>query len=162
MEMDKENGEQKPTYRYHRRSIRLPNHDYRAGTYFVTVRASTHDPIFEFPALHTIVQDMWDALPQRFPGVKLDAFVIMLDHIHGILWLNGSVENAPTLGRVIGAFKSLVIRHWIDYCNTAHIYNGGSFWLERFYEEVIENKHALQTTRRYIRENPAKLDERQG
>src|SRR5579872_4785320 len=114
MEMDGEDGEQKPVYRYHRRSIRLPKHDYRAGAYFVTVRASTHDPIFEFPALHTILQEMWDALPQRFPGVRLDAFVIMPDHIHGILWLNGLVENAPTLGRVIGAYKSLVMRHWID------------------------------------------------
>ena len=161
--MDKQDGEQKPTYKYHRRSTRLRGHDYTwTRAYFVTTRAQTHDPIFETPALRKILEETWYGLPQRFPGVTLDAFVIMPDHVHFIIWLNGLVKPAPTLGRVVGAYKSLVMVAWIRHCEAAHIYNGGSFWLTRFNDKVIDGKDALETIRFYIRNNPAKLDSREG
>src|SRR6266853_2730416 len=85
---------------YRGKSLRLPKHDYSwTGAYFVTMCATTRDPIFEIPPLRAILHETWQALPRRFPGVKLDEFVIMPDHIHSLLWLNGLTQNAPTLGR---------------------------------------------------------------
>ena len=64
--MDEQDGEQKTTYKYHRRSTRLRGHDYTwTRAYFVTTRAQTHDPIFEIPALHKILEETWYAhIPQ--------------------------------------------------------------------------------------------------
>ena len=161
--MDEQDDTQKPIYKYHRKSTRLRGHDYSwTRAYFVTTRAKTHDPIFEIPALHDILAEAWQGLPQRFPGVMLDAFVIMPDHVHFIIWLNGLVKPAPTLGQVVGAYKSIVMVKWIRHCETIHMYNGGSFWLTRFNDEVIDTKVQLENIRRYIRDNPAMLDNREG
>jgi len=148
-------------YRYHRRSTRLSKHDYTRGIYFVTIRTQTHDPLFEIPQLRAILEETWQALPQRFPGVTLDEFVIMPDHVHFILRLDGQGDNPPTLGRVVGAYKSLVMVAWIDYCKAAGIYAAGSFWLVRFVERVITNQQALARIRQYIRDNPKNLATRE-
>jgi REP element-mobilizing transposase RayT len=94
--------------------------------------------------------------------VTLDAFVIMPDHVHFIIWLNGLVKPASTLGQVVGAYKSIVMVKWIRHCETAHMYNGGSFWLTRFNDEVIDSKAQLENIRRYIHNNPTMLDNREG
>ena len=51
---------------------------------------------------------------------------------------------------------------WIRHCETAQIYNGCSFWLTRFHDEVIDTKAQLETIRRYIHNNPTMLDNREG
>jgi REP-associated tyrosine transposase len=163
MKMDNQHGEQKNTYNYQRRSTRLQGHDYTwTRAYFVTTRAKTHDPIFENQVLHQILEETWYTLPQRFPGITLDAFVIMPDHVHFIIWLNGLVKPAPTLGQVVGAYKSLVMLAWIRHCDAAHINNGGSFWLSRFHDEIIDSKEHLERIRHYIRDNPSRLESREG
>jgi putative transposase len=86
----------------------------------------------------------------------------MPDHIHFIIWLNGLPKPAPTLGQVVGAYKSLVMHAWIRYCNAAHINNGSTFWLRGFYDEIIDSKEHLERIRRYIRDNPSKLATREG
>ena len=49
-----------------RRSVRLPDHNYRwTASYFVTIRAAHHEPVFEMSELHTILQEAWTALPER-------------------------------------------------------------------------------------------------
>ncbi|HVB23047.1 MAG TPA: hypothetical protein VNG51_13980 [Ktedonobacteraceae bacterium] len=91
-----------PDY-YTRKSIRLAGHDYTwSRAYYVTIRARLHEPVFDVPELRTVVEKNWDALPERFLGITLDEFIIMPDHMHFILWLNGLAENAPTLGKVVG------------------------------------------------------------
>ena len=120
--MASEKHEPEKKYPYRRKSKRLTGYDYtQPGPYFVTINARTHDPIFEHPHLRTILRETWQSLPQRFPGMKLDAFVIMPNHIHGILWLPGQGQPAPTLSRVIGAYKSLTTVAWIRACNTIGI-----------------------------------------
>lgn len=66
-------------------------------------------PLFELLELRTYLLETWYALPERLPNAALDEFIIMSDHVHGIIWLNGEKkeEHIPTLGRVIGAYKSL-------------------------------------------------------
>jgi REP element-mobilizing transposase RayT len=70
-----------------RKSIRLPEFDYSTpGAYFITICARERELLFEqFPRLLEIVMEQWSCIPHRFPRVDLDAFVVMPNHIHGIL-----------------------------------------------------------------------------
>jgi len=72
-----------------RRSIRLHGYDYtQPGAYFVTV--CTHDRacLFDHPVVRAVVDASWRAIPRHFPQVTLDAYVIMPNHLHGILIMN--------------------------------------------------------------------------
>ena len=80
-----------------RHSLRLPGDDYTStGAYFFTINVQKHKRFFEIPELHTSLLENWQALPTRFPGVTLDEFVAMPDHVHGILWLDQQVKHPPT------------------------------------------------------------------
>ena len=80
--------------RHQRRSIRLKGYDYSlAGAYFVTISTKDHMCVFGdvvegimcLNEAGRMVSTEWDTLPARFPGVDLDAFVVMPNHIHGII-----------------------------------------------------------------------------
>jgi putative transposase len=75
--------------KHHRRSLRLKDYDYsRPGAYFVTLCLQGREPFLEMPEVRHIVEDIWKVLPQRFPTVELDEFIVMPDHIHFILKLH--------------------------------------------------------------------------
>jgi putative transposase len=90
---------------HHRRSIRLKDFDYgQAGAYFVTI--CTQDRACLFGAIVAgemranaggmMVQAVWEALPEHYVGVELDAFVVMPNHVHGIILLIGRPDpNLP-------------------------------------------------------------------
>ncbi len=148
--------------RYTRQSLRLPTRDYAStGAYFVTISADQDAPIFDTPELRTILEDNWYGLPERFPSVTLDEFVIMPDHIHFILWLegitqqDGTTKKAPTLGSVVGAYKSLTTVAWLHHIKATGMEVSGRLWQENFYERVVRNDE-LEATRQYIRNNPTK------
>ena len=105
---------------HHRRSIRLKNYDYsQPGAYFITICAQDRQCVFgeiavgimRANAVGNLAATCWQQIPQHFPNTQLDAFVIMPNHIHGILFLldnNAGVQrmgvqcrgvqlNAPTL-----------------------------------------------------------------
>src|SRR5260370_8846143 len=91
---------------YTRKSLRLKNHNYGwSGTYFITIHAAGYEMLFENPALYAILEKQWYALPRRFPGLTLDEFVIMPNHVHCLVKLEGNVEKPPTLVRVMRALK---------------------------------------------------------
>ena len=103
--------------KHHRRSIRHPDHDYRApGAYFVTVCTKWRECALEDPALAAICREVWYALPQWFPTIALDEFVVMPNHVHFILVMYDSckgdsripltIKRKP-LGRLVGAFKTV-------------------------------------------------------
>jgi len=80
--------------RFHRRLIRLRGYDHtRAGAYYVTVCTQERAHIFGdvadgmmLPnAMGTVVQQCWDAIPEHMPMVVCDAFVVMPNHVHGII-----------------------------------------------------------------------------
>ena len=161
--MTTEENEPGERYPYRRASKRLKGYDYtKPGPYFVTISARTHDPIFENPPLCAILQETWQTLPNRFPGMKLDDLVVMPNHIHFIIWLPGEGKPAPTLSRVVGTYKSITTVAWIRACNTMGIQSFGTFWLDDFYDRVIHTPAALERIRRYIRTNPTTLATRQG
>jgi hypothetical protein len=103
-------------HRHHRRSLRLQGYDYaQSGTYFITI--CTHNRPHLFGTVHDgslclnkagkMLEDWWLRLPTKFPSLSLDAFVIMPNHLHGILVLQANPvaqtasHSAPNLGRVL-------------------------------------------------------------
>ena len=87
---------------HHRRSIRLPGYDYsRPGAYAVTVctyvKRSVFGEIVEGEVILNdvgqMIQDTWEQIPGHYPGCGLDAFVVMPNHVHGIILITA----APTL-----------------------------------------------------------------
>jgi REP element-mobilizing transposase RayT len=80
--------------KYNRRSIRLRDYDYTSpGAYFITICTQDRKSIFgeivnnemQLNELGESLQLIWNALPERFSNLELDHFVIMPDHIHGII-----------------------------------------------------------------------------
>src|SRR5207253_1656808 len=137
-------------FRYHRKSVRLKSHNYGwSGSYFVTISVEMREPIFDKPELRTILTDTWKALPDRFPGLTLDEFVIMPDHIHFIVHLEGNVEKPVTLGQVVGAFKSIVTVDWLHYVEAHALNCMGRFWQERFFDKIIRDADQLEAYRKY-------------
>ena len=138
-----------------RNSHRLPSYDYRSnGAYFITICTEKRQRVLEIPSIHIALLGHWQQLPQRFPGVRVDAFAVMSDHVHGILWLDGSLKDAPTVGKVIGAFKAWVTIAWRNYHKEAHIPCLSHLWQRDYYEHVIRNDEDLHLTRKYILNNP--------
>ena len=164
---------------YHRRSIRLKGHDYsQSGAYFVTIFTKDRELYFEkYRGLQEILRKQWEELPKRFPDLILDEFVIMPNHIHGIFIVGAALapalshratarvaptlsvdRPAPTVGEIIGTFKSLCIHDWLAYIKVRKIDGVGKFWQRNYYEHVIRNEDELNKIREYIQNNPLKWD----
>ena len=140
-----------------RNSNRLPSYDYHSsGAYFITICTEKRQRVLDIPIIHTELLKKWQQLPQRFPGVRLDEIVIMPDHMHSILWLDGSVKDAPTLGRVVGALKAWITVAWRKYHRDAQIPCLSHLWQRDYYEHVIRNEEDLKLTREYVVNNPLK------
>jgi putative transposase len=153
--------------RYHRRSIRLDGYDYRqAGAYFVTICTQDREcllgqisngEVTTTPA-GDMVQTVWDALPQHYPGVDIDAFVVMPNHVHGIIVLTGQpAQAALSLPDVVHRLKSLTTTHyrrgvleqkWLPFA--------GRLWHRNYYEHIVRNDDDLERIREYIVQNPAR------
>lgn len=144
---------------HNRRSVRQPAYDYSSdGAYFVTICLQERQPLLESPELRQILEDIWTSLPQRFPGILLDEFIIMPDHMHFIIWLHPEGENRPALGDVVRAYKSLTGRAALNYLRMQKQICGNHFWQRSYYYHVIRSESELNEKRTYIRNNPIKED----
>ncbi len=113
-------------YKHHRRSIRLKGYDYsQAGAYFVTICVNygqcrfgeIRDGVMHLSPAGEMVIACWNALPERFPNIDLDAFGLMPNHSHGIILIKDTglnTNNHPiALGNIVGAFKSISTHEYI-------------------------------------------------
>lgn len=172
--------------RYRVESARLPHFDYSSsGRYFVTI--CTNNKACHFgdvvngemclSSIGEIVADEWQNTPKVRPNVILDSWVVMPNHVHGIIVIdemkirdvtpghgNVSVETTHrvvstktkttlqrnSLGAIIGQFKSKC---------TKRIHAAGFLdfsWQARFFDHIVRNGSDLDRIRQYILENPAK------
>ena len=155
------------TERRRRQSIRLRDYDYASpGAYFVTICAYQRQPLFQDPPLRQIIQQTWLDQPRRFPNLALDAFVIMPNHLHFVIWLGhvgatlavapdrAGASPAPTLGDVIRCFKSSVAVDWLRHPKANGLERSGRIWQRNYYERVVRGEKELQRAREYIALNP--------
>jgi REP element-mobilizing transposase RayT len=145
-----------------RRSVRLRWWNYAGpGTYSVTICLKDREHWFGHvesgrmvlsEAGHT-ARACWQAIPEHHARVKLDAFVIMPNHVHGILRLTGPATTKEpsgpgSLAAVIGTFKAAVTRE---------LRRSGQFdfaWQRGYHDHIVRNRRALHHIRWYIRTNP--------
>ena len=160
--------------KHHRRSIRLKEYDYsQAGAYYVTINLQNRECLFgEIVDSEMILNEagimiieQWKALLERFPNIELDIYQIMPNHFHGIIVIVGATlvvaqESNPTLGNIIGAFKSITTHKYIkgvDNKNWAQFYK--RLWQRNYYEHVVRDEKDLNRIRDYIQSNPANWNE---
>ena len=164
---------------HHRRSIRLPGYDYtQIGAYFMTICTQNKRCLFgevvdgkmQLNNLGQIVDACWRAIPDHFPNILCDAWVIMPNHMHGILVIdidNVGARHAvplrepqpeqfgnPTTGSVptlVRSFKSTVTKRINEMRGTP----GATLWQRNYYEHVIRNGTEWDFIRKYIETNPA-------
>ena len=153
--------------RRQRHSIRLPDYDYtQAGAYFITIVTYQRELLFDDPVLRKIVETLWQRIPLHMSRVKLDAFVVMPNHFHGVLWLIDSSPAVPasdiaasprphlsagSLGAIVGNFKSITSRR----INQVRKIPGQLVWQRNDYEHIIRHDKELNAIRHYIVDNPA-------
>jgi putative transposase len=171
--------------RHHRRSIRLQGYDYsQPGMYYVTLTIQNREPILgsvvdgsvQLSRLGGIVQQEWLRTSIVRPAVRLDEFVIMPDHLHGIIEIckerngdsfvgaNGNVganSNSPrhvtpfrspsrTVGAIIRGFKGASTKRINEERGTA----GAKFWQRNYYEHIVRDEREYRRIQKYILENP--------
>ena len=106
-----------------------------------------------------MIEKYWFELTSRLAGVELDSFMIMPNHVHGIIWIiEGAAssaptpgsKNSPTLGDVVRVFKSTSAIK----INRIFSRTGRSIWQRNYYEHVIRDEESLDKIREYIINNP--------
>ena len=159
--------------------MRLRGWDYSSpGCYFITICVKNKECFLadmvdgkvipnEFGK---IVESRWLWLKGQYPYVNVDAFVVMPNHVHGLLIItNGYVvtgrdlslpmiSTQPTRGKIkslsdiIGAFKTTSSKE----IHLAGFHN--FFWQRSFYEKIIRSEVEASSVRQYIKENPTNWD----
>lgn len=155
-----------------RRSMRLKGYDYsQAGAYFLTMCAARFQPVFGEVVQGEVVLSIqgriaricWLWLGYRYSSLELDQWVLMPNHLHGIVRLiecRGGSQTAPTgfeakpLGGFIGAFKTVSTKWSNDYFGTP----GEPLWQRNYYDRIIRDRDELERIRRYILENPQRWE----
>lgn len=173
---------------HRRRSLRLNGYDYaQAGAYFITLctqdrvclSGQVADGAMRLNDAGESAARSWHDLPVRFSGLDVDAFVVMPNHIHGILVLSDNAATvgaplvgarvdatekaakraAPTIGDIAGGFKSSFTVEYIRSVRNGllpQFYRRVS--QRNYYEHIIRDEAELTRVRRYIEENPLRWE----
>jgi putative transposase len=178
---------------HNRRSIRLKEYDYsQPGVYFVNIVTQNSECVFGDAAdgklmlndAGKIVRNEWLKTAEIRLNVQLDTFVVMPNHLHGIIVIkdhemNGMDDNVigayddvgaddnvgaygrtplrrkpKSLGSIIAGFKSVTTKHINIYRQTPGI----PVWQRNYYEHIIRNENELHRIREYIMNNPLKWE----
>ncbi len=149
-----------------RKTNRLREYDYSmTGYYYVTICTYNREELFGHIENNQMIlnksgriaKTAWLEIPNHFPNIELDEFIVMPNHIHGIIIINNPVGDGHArpvnknnnLSVIIGSYKSAVSKEM-------HQLNNISFhWQRSFYEHVIRTEKSLSNIREYISNNPA-------
>ncbi|WP_020404675.1 transposase [Gracilimonas tropica] len=167
-----------------RKSIRLQSYDYsNPGYYFVTICTKDREAIFgniengmmAKNELGNVAYKYWLRMPIQYDYVRIPAFVIMPNHVHGIIEVTqkhtptvGAIHELPLrlgiidhetyrkerrqmyLSKIVGWYKMNVSKE----INNRFGLNGSSCWQRNYYEHIIRNQKSLNKITEYIEKNP--------
>ncbi len=184
---------------WNRRSIRLKDYDYtQNGAYYVTacagvcgcrriVENARNRDVFGYVVdgrmvlnqYGAIVEKCWHEIPDHFPQIELDGYIIMPNHMHGIIMIGqcndlicnghtgisrrGTACRAPTenlehFGKPVSGSLSTIMRSFKSAAskqiNQLHDHPQEPIWQRNFYEHVIHDESDLDRIREYIMNNP--------
>lgn len=158
-----------------RRPLRLREYDYTLpGAHFVTICTGNRRQFFDDPAVRAIAEECWREIPQHYASAELDEWIVMPNHVHGILWIVGKEGvplNAPTVGKTthcplqadrLSAISpgretlGVLIRTSKSAVTMLCRRSGHSqfAWQRGYYEHVIRDEAGLHNVRQYIINNP--------
>ena len=183
--------------KHHRRSIRLRSYDYaQAGCYFVTVCTQNRACLLgRVQDRHMILNDAgamveryWRKIPEKFPSLETEAWVVMPNHCHGIIAITsppvgadprvcpnsmppadlsqsehtGSPLSPISLGRVVQWFKTMTTNEYIrGVKQSTWPPFQKRLWQRNYYEHIVRDEHGCDRIRNYILQNPALWDKDQ-
>ncbi|MFH1857079.1 MAG: transposase [Candidatus Omnitrophota bacterium] len=156
-----------------RHSIRLKDYDYSSeGMYFITICVYGRECLFGsvvngemvVSRYGKIAENEWRKTEIIRPNIKMDYFVVMPNHIHGIAHIcRGVLQYAPTnefkspsqtIGAIVRGFKSTITKQINKIRDTADV----RLWQRNYYEHIIRDEKYLNSIREYIINNPAKWE----
>ena len=152
--------ESAPTYKHNRRSIRLPDYDYsRVGYYFITVTAQNREHLFGeivdggmiLNVAGKLIHTLWYDIKNDFPNVVLHDFVVMPNHIHGIIEIKYRDKPVST---IVQSFKRHTTLNYIKMVknNTLPPFNK-RIWQRNYYEHVVRDENDYGRISEYIQNN---------
>lgn len=168
--------------KYRIQSARLQNWDYgRNAPYFVTICTKDRkshlgnivDKNMHLSQTGKLVHQLWRKIPDHFLFVLLDAFVVMPNHVHGIIVINKTDDgdrdaiNRVSTGGVTGNRNPMMhenlsrIIRWYKGRVSFELrkINPKFTWQPRFHDHIIRNRKSFETIQAYIINNPAKWHE---
>ena len=157
--------------RHHRRSLRLKHYDYSTpGAYFVTICTQDRECLFgdvvgtemNLNEAGRMIDRWWKELPRKFSALTLDEFVVMPNHLHGLLVLGAPVSGEPRepLGEIADWFKTMTTNEYIRGVKALG-WRGfpGRLWQRGYFDHVVRDTEDLERIREYIINNPARWAE---
>lgn len=164
--------------KYRSESIRLQNWDYGwDSAYFITICTQNREYYFgnivdSFMALSSVgilANLFWFEIKNHAKNIKLGPFIVMPDHVHGVLILNGNAvetrhalslqhsigqqrfqnQGKNTISSIIGSYKSAVTKQ-------AHSMRIDFAWQSGFYDHIIRDEKSFNRIKKYILKNPLK------
>lgn len=168
-----------------RKPMRLPGYDYSLpGAYFITACTKDREFLFETPDAKWAVESAWHSVLEIFANLELDEFVVMPNHVHGIIWIKSEgsyrlhpgtwknnfdihrrdaqpliptvdIQKYETLSNIIGAFKTTAATR----INKLRGIIGYPVWQKSFYDRIVRNERELERIQKYIRNNPFHWEE---
>ena len=168
--------------RHHRHSIRLKDYDYASiGAHYVTIVTQGRECLFgeiidgelHLSQYGEIILKWGNEIPIHFSNVKTGTFVIMPNHVHGIIFITDELDKEvqtmivnsrslaqgkPTLGQIIAYFKYQSTKE-MNAANNLNVIT--KFWQRNYYEHIVRNEKELKQKINYILSNPSRWEEDQ-
>ena len=121
----------------------------------------------ELSPIGKIVEQCWQNIPSSSPYASIDSFVIMPNHVHGIIAIENQDEKREIAEMKFKPEKrslSIVVRNFKGAVSirSREQYAGIRIWQSRFYDRIIRNEKELNAVRKYIEDNPLKWEEEKG
>ena len=126
----------------------------------------------DFKRSGKMIEKWWLELENKFTDIEIDEFVIMPNHVHGIIinigcgqitrgqtqWNKGEHIGSP-LHRIVQWFKTMTTNEYIRCVKQFHLKRfDRKLWQRNYYEHIIRNEAKLNKIREYIINNPIKWD----
>ncbi|OQY05899.1 MAG: hypothetical protein B6I22_06695 [Desulfobacteraceae bacterium 4572_123] len=150
---------------HHRRSIRLQGYDYsRTGAYFITICTQNRECLFgeivdgkmALNPAGVMIQTVWDEIPDHYTGIEIDEFVVMPNHVHGIIVIVAPTGNTGSLslGDMVHRFKTMTTKRYADGVKQSGWRRfPGKLWQRNYWEHIVRNEMELGRIREYIHNN---------
>ena len=156
-----------------RKQLRLKGWDYSTPAYyFITICTQDKKKLFPVGAapcgrldLAGDLAERWlKKLPEKFPQVLLDKYVVMPNHIHFIIRITPPGETGghmgPPLQRVVGWYKTMSTNEWVRLVREGKLSSFDKhLWQRSYYDHIIRDEADYLRIWRYIDTNPAKWTE---